>query len=446
MPRLLLVDDNESIHKIAETLLAPTDIQLVCAKSAKDAIQLLEHEDAFDAALFDTSMAEMDGWALLEHFRKVPATRNLPIAMMAGVLDTIDPNLIAKAPIQGFLKKPVEFRDLSERIYKLMGQSPKAPHSTMSVSIPEAVAKPTFETTMKSNNSPVPDQNTAGLEDLETDLLVLTSEDLIEENLPIGTRTEDISPFIEPPHIEETLELEDLDLEGLKDLAPIPPIQDSPVMPSGILNPVASQTDSKMEQRENAITEFQEFGPEELTISATDLSAIDSMEMQEFKAEGKFSESSSGFDEAVQDLGSDTFQTPSSSTNTTEEPHYSITASVKVDPEDTFSGLSTEATFPQEPMFGAASFSGMSDETLIISPEEMTVPARSISSADLEMHSPVTIEPQQINAQEIVNTIIADPVLVDQLAKALVARLGDETLREIAWEVMPDLLERLQRQ
>jgi hypothetical protein len=32
---------------------------------------------------------------------------------------------------------------------------------------------------------------------------------------------------------------------------------------------------------------------------------------------------------------------------------------------------------------------------------------------------------------------------MDRLAKALVARLGDQVLREIAWEVMPELAERL---
>ncbi len=35
--------------------------------------------------------------------------------------------------------------------------------------------------------------------------------------------------------------------------------------------------------------------------------------------------------------------------------------------------------------------------------------------------------------------------MMDALAKAVVARLGDQALREIAWEVMPELAERLPR-
>jgi hypothetical protein len=39
--------------------------------------------------------------------------------------------------------------------------------------------------------------------------------------------------------------------------------------------------------------------------------------------------------------------------------------------------------------------------------------------------------------------LLDDPAQLDRLAKAVVARLGDQVLREIAWEVMPELAARL---
>jgi hypothetical protein len=39
--------------------------------------------------------------------------------------------------------------------------------------------------------------------------------------------------------------------------------------------------------------------------------------------------------------------------------------------------------------------------------------------------------------------LLDDPVLMDRLAQAVVARLGDQVLREVAWEVMPELAARL---
>jgi len=62
---------------------------------------------------------------------------------------------------------------------------------------------------------------------------------------------------------------------------------------------------------------------------------------------------------------------------------------------------------------------------------DMTVPAE---------QSSVTTE----QARAVVQAMLADPVLVDALVKAVVARMGDQVLREIAWEVMPDLAGRLQ--
>ena len=77
MPRLLLVDDNPSIHKIAETLLAPTDIDLVCTETAAEALDLVGRGEHFDAALVDTVMAGMDGWELLGRFRGQAATARI---------------------------------------------------------------------------------------------------------------------------------------------------------------------------------------------------------------------------------------------------------------------------------------------------------------------------------------------------------------------------------
>ena len=120
MPRLLLVDDNPSIHKIAETLLSTTAIELVCVESGDQALRRVLDGEHFDVALVDTAMIGMDGWTLLQRLRAMEETALMPIALMAGVLDPVDPAKLAKAPIQGFLKKPIELRDLGDRVKALL--------------------------------------------------------------------------------------------------------------------------------------------------------------------------------------------------------------------------------------------------------------------------------------------------------------------------------------
>ena len=52
--------------------------------------------------------------------------------------------------------------------------------------------------------------------------------------------------------------------------------------------------------------------------------------------------------------------------------------------------------------------------------------------------------PEQVQA--LLQALLADPALMEALVKAVVARLGDQVLREIAWEIMPELAGRLQSQ
>ncbi len=186
MPRLLLVDDNQRIHQIVETLLAATDLQLTCASSGAEALDLAA-AGGFDAALVDAILLDMDGWDLMERLRAAPATARMPIAMMAGVLDTVDLGKVDAAPIQGFLRKPVDFHDIADRVRALMAVPVPAP------------ASPDLTATVPGLR--LADHRLA----VEDDLLLLEPGDVLEE--PAAA---------EAP--ADGLELEELDLESLKGL------------------------------------------------------------------------------------------------------------------------------------------------------------------------------------------------------------------------------------
>jgi len=128
MSRLLLVDDNPSVHRVIESLLAPLGVALVALTDAAEALARVDRGEAFDLALVDAVMPGVDGWTLVERLRERPATAPLPILFMAGVLDEVDEARLAGAPVQGFLRKPTEFRELAERVRGLLAvQAPAAP-------------------------------------------------------------------------------------------------------------------------------------------------------------------------------------------------------------------------------------------------------------------------------------------------------------------------------
>jgi CheY-like chemotaxis protein len=484
MPRLLLVDDNPSIHKIAETLLAPTDIQLVCVESAKEALNLIAQGERFDAALLDTSMIGMDGWELLNQLRVHPATAGIPIAMMAGVLDTVDPARLENAPIQGFLKKPVELRDLGERVHKLLETRVEAPpppaqefspFSTLPAvklsDLPEFRKRP--EPTPESEPATAPGMEPQ-VEALEADILLLTEEDLWPEvPPPPGTVTEDLSPFAEIPP-EEPLDLEELDLDSLKGLTidaggAAPVLAPAPFDPTQAIEPVSEaipSSDSFPEAAPSVATEIVEApgeafelpdlgGDVEPTFDPSALAGLDSLSDEAleprpteqpapaFDSDPEFlaglGETSVTPDVAVVDWSDDSEKMLGTLTPSQPLPADRLDAALDaVDAEDELD-LGELETLP-EPV-AVQGFPLAEPELSEVRPPVATAP----ESPEAALVPPSVGSGASPAAEDLLRAITADPALMDQLAKALVAKLSDQVLREIAWEVMPEMAERFNR-
>jgi CheY-like chemotaxis protein len=410
MPRLLLVDDNPSIHRIAESLLAPTDVELVCVDSAAEALDRIGRGERFDVALVDTAMPGMDGWTLLERFRTMEETLRMPIALMAGVLDPVDPAKLAKAPIQGFLKKPIELRELGDRVKTLLATPVVVGPSPFST-VPATPAKDLLRRAEASlpEFRPAPEEELAELLDAsfalpapeEEDLLVLTAEDLWPEEPVAAAQVVSEATAPAPAPADVQLDLEELDLESLQDLgteAPVPlpePESEPLTLPEPTWVPEPSPVDddqlvtlSGLEELETLPTQFTL--PSPLTVPAT------------LPGEEDFLAS---LPPASSFLG-ETGEVPAA-------------------------GFAAPAPLPEAPEAPA----------LMEAPiPEAAAPAATGQIPDAS-GQPAT--PEQVRA--LLLALMADPVLMDALVKALVVRMGDQVLREIAWEVMPDLAGRLQQ-
>jgi CheY-like chemotaxis protein len=365
MPRLLLVDDNPSIHRIAESLLAPTDVELVCAASAAEALDRIGRGDRFDVALVDTAMPGMDGWTLLDRLRGMEETVQMPIALMAGVLDPVDPVRLAKASIQGFLKKPIELRELGDRVKALLATPVVVSPSAFST-VPGTPAKDLLKHAEEAlpELRPEPAEVSTGLQDMdlarsvpEDDLLLLTAEDLWPEE-SLSATPEPVLAAPAPPDLH--LELEELDLDHLNELETVP---------TDFVEPFSSPVPEPAVEPEGVLVDL----PEVATLLG------------------------------VEGAGA-------------AEPCAPAT------PE------------PQPPMEPEARVTGPAAEEAAAGVAAPVVPVSA---------GPVPVSSEQ--AQALLQALLAEPVLMDVLVKALVERLGDQVLREIAWEVMPDLAGRLQR-
>ncbi len=507
MPRLLLVDDNPSIHKIAETLLATTPIELVCVDSAAAALDKVNRGEHFDVALVDTSMAGMDGWGLLEKLRQMPSTARMPIAMMAGVLDTVDPARIESAPIQGFLKKPVELRELSDRITKLMETPVPEPVVPVAATPMQAALEPPLPPAPKMT-SPFATLPAVRIDELPEyrrkdeapealdDLLELTEEDLYPEVEPV------------PVVAEESLDLEELDLDGLRNLqeapvetevtpAPFPPLEEhTRPTPQSVPEPLEdldaiATLDKLPEAMPPAVTpqeelpvvapemELPDLGPtQDELLEISPLSGLPEIEelvtseqvsdeeiplatlLEEPREEAVFTpplppleESLDWSDESESMLAA--VEAPAPALPEISEPapeELDLLEVTELDASLEPQTLQLEAVEVPDalPLPEAVPLSleaiPLSTEAIVESALRETATEEPVVETVTEaMAAPATLPLQVGTSKELLDAMMADPAMMDALAKAVVARLGDQVLREIAWEVIPEVAERLPR-
>jgi DNA-binding NtrC family response regulator len=121
MKRVLLTDDNPSIHQLVGDIFRHTDISFRGCFSGKEAIDLFSSEE-FDCVISDVSMPEVDGYKVLSEIRNMNSS--VPIIMITGVGGIDDAVRAIHQGANDFVVKPFnpeEFRLRVENHLKLYG-------------------------------------------------------------------------------------------------------------------------------------------------------------------------------------------------------------------------------------------------------------------------------------------------------------------------------------
>ena len=82
--KVLLVNDTPANLLALEAVLGPLDLQMVSARSAREALQFVEQE-SFAVALIDVQMPEMDGFELTRRLRSLEFGRELPVLFVTAI-------------------------------------------------------------------------------------------------------------------------------------------------------------------------------------------------------------------------------------------------------------------------------------------------------------------------------------------------------------------------
>lgn len=118
--KILMVDDDEYIRKIAEISLRKVGKWNVClATSGKEALTMALQEIP-DVILLDVTMPELDGPSTFAKLKECKETADIPVIFMTGRVLSQEVEEYRKLGVAGVINKPFDPLKLPEEIRRLL--------------------------------------------------------------------------------------------------------------------------------------------------------------------------------------------------------------------------------------------------------------------------------------------------------------------------------------
>ena len=124
--RLLIVDDNSTNRRILVKQSLLWGMVPSAAVSAIEALDFVRHGHAFDVAILDMSMPEMDGLGLAVEIRKYRDPQTLPLIMLTSVVHRARDAKMKQVEFAAYLNKPIKPTALFDVLLHAMHIAPLA--------------------------------------------------------------------------------------------------------------------------------------------------------------------------------------------------------------------------------------------------------------------------------------------------------------------------------
>jgi DNA-binding response OmpR family regulator len=118
-PRILLVDDEQSVQELLSYPLRKDGYEVVQAVDGKEALELFR-ESKFDLVVLDVMMPRMDG---LECCRRLRASSPVPIIMLTAKSEEVDKIVGLELGADDYITKPFSVREFRSRVKALLRRS-----------------------------------------------------------------------------------------------------------------------------------------------------------------------------------------------------------------------------------------------------------------------------------------------------------------------------------
>jgi CheY-like chemotaxis protein len=123
MARILVVDDDPDILKLAEKVLGSAGHTVFVAEDALRAVDWLNTIE-FDLLLSDANMPHYSGFELVNTVRKNEKFKHMSVAMLTGLRERKDVERAVKAGVDDYIVKPIDPILLIEKVRALFDRKP----------------------------------------------------------------------------------------------------------------------------------------------------------------------------------------------------------------------------------------------------------------------------------------------------------------------------------
>ncbi len=117
---VLLIDDEEMMRTVAETMLKCLGFKVFSAKDGVEALEVYQnHSDEIDVVLSDLTMPRMNGWETMAALRQIQPA--LPVILSSGHDESKVIDAERSELPQAFLHKPYRLEDMRDTLAKVLG-------------------------------------------------------------------------------------------------------------------------------------------------------------------------------------------------------------------------------------------------------------------------------------------------------------------------------------
>ncbi|MGB2601592.1 MAG: response regulator [Candidatus Omnitrophota bacterium] len=115
MPKVLVVDDEQSVRDVLEIFLKKKGFEVMVCSSGSSALGVISNDNSIDLMILDNRMPGIKGFEVLEEMQRKES--KLPVILLTGSVG-MNENIPATKAV---LRKPIDLNVLLEAINKALG-------------------------------------------------------------------------------------------------------------------------------------------------------------------------------------------------------------------------------------------------------------------------------------------------------------------------------------